>query len=323
VWYVAQKPCLSLYLASSDIVRRDLCRHGIVQGLGAIHVLTGPDHLSALATLSANIGSARLAFWLGVRWGLGHSTGLLLVGVIFILLSRRQLEKENVEIPERMTHFFETIIGVYMLLLGLYGIHRACEKRHKALAQGELPTSLVDSQDAPQADTPLQAEESNGLDHGRQDAIPSLDEMSYQNHANIQLAPDLGREQESDAATASKPPGCFRGCLSKLSTQTLALLTGILHGLAGPGGVLAIIPAVQLRDAKLATIYLGSFCVSSTLIMGLYATIYGTCSSRLAEGGASIHHVFRIECGSSCLSLVVGVLWLVLLSIGKLDEVFP
>jgi hypothetical protein len=293
-----------------------------VQGLGAIHVLTGPDHLSALATLSANIGSARLAFWLGVRWGLGHSTGLLVVGIIFILLSRRQLEKENVEIPERMTHFFETIIGVYMLLLGLYGIHRACEKRRKALSPADLPTTLVDSQAVPQADTPLQAG-GNGLDCGRQDATPSLDEMSYQNHANLQLAPDLGREEQGDAVTASKPLGCFRRCLSKLSTQSLALLTGVLHGLAGPGGVLAIIPAVQLRDAKLATVYLGSFCVSSTLTMGLYATIYGTCSSRLAEGGASIHHTFRIECGSSCLSLIVGILWLVLLSIGKLDKVFP
>jgi hypothetical protein len=43
-------------------------------GMGFLHVLTGPDHLSALATLSANVGNGK-AFSLGVRWGVGHSTG--------------------------------------------------------------------------------------------------------------------------------------------------------------------------------------------------------------------------------------------------------
>ena len=51
--------------------------------MGVVHVLTGPDHLSALATLYSN-GSWK-AFVLGVRWGLGHSTGLILVALIFLL----------------------------------------------------------------------------------------------------------------------------------------------------------------------------------------------------------------------------------------------
>ena len=45
---------------------------GGVMGLG--HVLS-PDHLSALATLSA--GGGVEAFRLGVRWGLGHSIGMV------------------------------------------------------------------------------------------------------------------------------------------------------------------------------------------------------------------------------------------------------
>ena len=52
-------------------------------GMGVAHVLS-PDHLSALATLSANGGYA--AFKLGVRWGIGHSTGML--GMACALLSR-------------------------------------------------------------------------------------------------------------------------------------------------------------------------------------------------------------------------------------------
>ena len=55
---------------------------GLGLGMGVVHVLSGPDHLSALATLAVD-GKLR-AFWLGVRWGLGHSLGLLVIAVTFI-----------------------------------------------------------------------------------------------------------------------------------------------------------------------------------------------------------------------------------------------
>ena len=49
--------------------------------LGLVHVLSGPDHLSALASLSVN-GSFQ-SFCLGVQWGFGHSTGLILTALLF------------------------------------------------------------------------------------------------------------------------------------------------------------------------------------------------------------------------------------------------
>ena len=67
---------------SSSSVTGSLIATGI--GLGIVHVLTGPDHLSALATLSA-VSDLCTSFFLGVRWGIGHSTGLLLVGTILII----------------------------------------------------------------------------------------------------------------------------------------------------------------------------------------------------------------------------------------------
>lgn len=42
--------------------------------MGALHVVTGADHLSAVATLACGNSRTR-AFWLGVRWGGGHSVG--------------------------------------------------------------------------------------------------------------------------------------------------------------------------------------------------------------------------------------------------------
>ena len=87
-----------------------------------------------------------------------------------------------------------------------------------------------------------------------------------------------------------------------------------------------MIPAVQLRNAQLATIYLATFCLTSVFVMGGFAAFYGTLSEWLAggpRGRQTANRVFMVEVGSALLSVCVGCIWLVLLVIGKLDEVFP
>ena len=106
-----------------------------------------------------------------------------------------------------------------------------------------------------------------------------------------------------------------------LSKQFLAICIGIVHGVSGPGGVLGVIPVVQLHDIWLSTVYLGSFCITSILVMGSFAALYGMCSSRISESSHIVE--IRMEVFSSCLSIFVGSLWLVLISTGKLHDVFP
>ena len=55
---------------------------GIVAGF--IHVLSGPDHLAAIAPYAVD-GKSR-AWRTGVRWGLGHTTGVLGLGLLLLLL---------------------------------------------------------------------------------------------------------------------------------------------------------------------------------------------------------------------------------------------
>lgn len=292
-----------------------------VQALGVFHVLTGPDHLSAIATLSANVGSFQ-AFILGVRWGIGHSTGLLLVGLIFIFLTLDS-DAENVDVPDAVSTIFESLVGIFMLVLGAYGVRRAWDRRPKDY-YGIIPDAAVST-----AEYELGVElrvDNHHHNNNEQPAVPPDEERNYSTRlaSNSSSDPAVLAANDSDSEAPSEDgasPSLCRRLAKRISTGTMAIVAGIIHGMAGPGGVLGVIPAVQLHNLKLASIYLSCFCLSSTLTMGIFATLYGTLSSRIGSEGT--HRQFVIECLSSCLSILVGITWLILLSIGKLEDVFP
>ncbi|CAB9505115.1 expressed unknown protein [Seminavis robusta] len=335
--------------------------------LGFIHVLTGPDHLSALATLSANVGNHLDAALLGVRWGIGHSSGLLLVGTVLIILS--QAGQDTVDMPDAATHFFESIVGVFMLLLGVYGIRKAWLKRpathYDAIDNQHSPGKLrvsngekelrqvgndglfkIDSEDA-EVNNHGEGSADDGDPLG--DSASSLEIQFDGDDGPVCIPPPVFRQLEGQGGSAImalssddsemeeavvveqaymdtvSPSRCRRLIhegTSRLSAKTIAFLAGIVHGLAGPGGVLGVIPAVQLQNWKLAAVYLSCFCISSTLTMGCFATAYGACSSKIVSHG-SRGREFQIECMSASLSILVGITWLTLLALGKLEDVFP
>jgi hypothetical protein len=83
---------------------------------GAGHVVTGVDHLAALLPIS--IGRRSRAFFLGARWGVGHSAGVVLVGSLGLLF-RTSLDLELVGSTA------ERLVGVMLIALGGVGIRRA------------------------------------------------------------------------------------------------------------------------------------------------------------------------------------------------------
>lgn len=90
----------------------------LIAGLtaGFFHVLAGPDHLAAVAPLA--VDGDRAAWRAGLSWGLGHTSGVMLVGLL--LLAFREL------IPvEALSAASERVVGVALLGVGLWGLWRA------------------------------------------------------------------------------------------------------------------------------------------------------------------------------------------------------
>jgi hypothetical protein len=91
---------------------------------GFLHVLMGPDHLAAVAPSAALRG--RDAWRSGLRWGIGHSSGVLCVGIALILL--RQL----VDIS-KYAWIGERFVGIALIAIGIWGIRVLMNNRELSL----------------------------------------------------------------------------------------------------------------------------------------------------------------------------------------------
>ena len=83
---------------------------------GVIHVWSGPDHIAAIAPLAVR---HRKASWSpGVRWGLGHSAGVALVGILSLWL-RELLPLQFLSI------WGERAVGVLLIGIGIWALRKA------------------------------------------------------------------------------------------------------------------------------------------------------------------------------------------------------
>lgn len=246
------------------------------------------------------------------------------------LQSRGDSDSGNdpIDIPDSVGHFFESLVGLFMIGLGVYGLRSAFRKQREL--QGVIPIDPTE-EETPEVEQTILADEEDVEESRYRDAVsgqghniatraPSSHENVLQEGTQDSLEMEHYHGYQSSKSGDEPPSNVIVRWTRLVSLKTLALCAGIVHGLAGPGGVLGIVPAVQLHDWKLASCYLGSFCISSTLTMGVFACTYGTVSSFL---GHKNNWEFQVQCFSAILSLAVGVTWLVLLSLGKLEDVFP
>lgn len=98
--------------------------------MGAMHALLGPDHMSALLTLTVNRPPVEAA-WLGIRWGLGHSAGLLVVTAFFLVL-RDSSGLDQQGVLDAFQGGMDWAVGAIMLCLGFWGYHGAWQLRRRS-----------------------------------------------------------------------------------------------------------------------------------------------------------------------------------------------
>ena len=83
---------------------------------GSVHVVSGPDHLAALAPIAIN--SPHEASKIGVRWGLGHGLGVLILGGLGIW------GRYSIDI-EQISSWSEFMVGFILIAMGAWAFYKA------------------------------------------------------------------------------------------------------------------------------------------------------------------------------------------------------
>jgi sulfite exporter TauE/SafE len=99
-------------------------------GTGILHVLSGPDHLAAVAPLAQE---KRHSWTMGFLWGVGHTSGFCLVGVLALLM--RHLVDWDL-----MRTWGDGLASLGLVGLGLWGLGRVLasgvERRKQSVEAG-------------------------------------------------------------------------------------------------------------------------------------------------------------------------------------------
>jgi hypothetical protein len=108
---------------------------------GLFHVLSGPDHLAAVAPLA--VAGWRRGWLAGWTWGLGHASGVVVVAIVAVLL-RDTLPPVNV-----ISAWGERIVGGALIALGLWAFRRSVRIQPAPHTHGRLSHDHMHVQTGP------------------------------------------------------------------------------------------------------------------------------------------------------------------------------
>ena len=201
------------------------------------------DHLVAVTTIVSEYRNPLRAIWIGVSWGLGHTTTLFLAGVVLLLL--------KVNMPDRLALLFEFLVGLMLILLGTQAFMSL--RRLQIHAHPHEHSS-----DGAQVHEHLHIHPSGtgrtDGDHSHR-ALGRWEKLSKLLIAGI--TPGEGQSAEQSTRSALKP--FFR---------LKSYLVGIVHGLAGSAALMLMVLA-SVKSVWTAASYIIIFGLGTVVSMGL------------------------------------------------------
>lgn len=236
--------------------------------LGIKHALD-PDHLVAVSTIVSEYRNPLRAIWVGVSWGLGHTTTLLLVGLLFLLV--------KIPLPERVALSFEFLVGIVLVLLGLqifWSLRRDKVRVYLHQHRGEAQPHFHSHTWHPE--------------HQRH---PRLERRNFAQFLIAWLTP--GEHPQDRLREAVKP--FFR---------VKSYVVGTVHGLAGSAALMLLVLA-SLESTWAGVAYILLFGLGSVAAMGLL-TIFLTVPFSLSAQLPGLNRL--IQSAAATLGIIFGLL---------------
>jgi len=299
--------------------------HPVFSGFiaGVVHTVMGPEHLSTIITFSAFQG--RQAFWLGIRWGIGHMGGMVTIAGVFLLLkSGTRFEKYE--------HCMDYTIGIFLAGFGfyfLYNAHLYFDAEWNPRLEG---CACNGHRDKPDENSPLIDDKQrcdvhttvneNMIEDGCLECSSETDNhqdgLHGQHCPRDRLTWQLVRRKTTSGRHSTGPSTLGLESLpSDWLRQWGACVAGFIQGLACPAGLVGVAFLKSFRPVDMF-IFTSCFFATATLSMGLLAMTYGLLTQRVSSKSLAR----GIYYGSACLSLFLGIAWIYLNAVGSLDKFF-
>ncbi len=276
--------------------------------MGVTHVLLGPDHVSALVLLVSGVKrreheNNEVTFYntwcksamQGLRWGIGHTIGLgFMTGIFMSFRSSIPMDK--------VSKASDYIVGSMMIFLGtiaLFSLYNWVKREKIRIRHVNLNNVST----------------SDGFLHPT-DGLPMNITIGSEAH-NIAHDVHLTHTHTTENGVSEPQNLWDKFKVWKMGdtftdSPTSAYVVGCVHGISGLSGIVYILPALFLDDTSRVMTYLCGFFITSMMSMTSLAGVMG-----LVPSGTKKLMIFNGVAGVSVLS--VGVLWIVLTSMDKLD----
>lgn len=250
--------------------------------LGVRHAFDA-DHLVAVSTIVSEYKNPLRAIWVGVSWGLGHTSTLLLGGLAVVFL--------GAQIPDRLALLFELFVGVMLVFLGLqiFWLHR------RALADHLHPHAHEGAEEAHAHFHAHEGETSEAHAHHQR--------VSWSNFAYFMIA-GIAPSEGGRRGLAGPGRPFFR---------LKSYLVGIVHGMAG-SAALMLLALTSIQSPVVGLLYILVFGLGSVGSMGV-VTIFISLPFTVTGRLPAINRVVQLAAGA--FSIVFGAWFIYEVAIGE------